>query len=444
MAWLLRRLGDAHLRSALIGSALSLGTKLAASAAGIALTVLIARRFGAAGSGSWVLAMTLLTIAGYISLCGLDYSSTRAVAIYRTEDRWAAIRGWMLTAIAIIVPLGAAVGVALWSSVGLIAHALSEGRTFISILTPLCAAIVPYALLRLLGSLLRGVQRFAIAEMLENGFIPAGLCISVLVLGISDLAQVGMLYVAMSACAVVAGFAIWLKHLGQRGRPADPLQPVETLKQSLPLAGAVLATLASPWIMTLFLADHASAADVGVFRVALQFALLIGFLLNAVETGLSPQIAALHSRGELRELLNSAKKMTLLLMVLGGVPALILMIFTAPFLSIMGPEFVRGVDAMRILLAAQIFNLATGPVGSFMVMTGLGRLSFWNAAFGALLVLVISLLLIPRYGIEGAAAAGAVATVSRNLVATIVVWRVHGLFLPLGLIAPARRSKGAT
>ena len=83
----LRRFGDARLRSALAGSAVSFGTKLAASAAGIGLTVLIARRFGAAGSGSWVLATTILMIAGYVALCGLDYSTTRAVAIYRSEDR---------------------------------------------------------------------------------------------------------------------------------------------------------------------------------------------------------------------------------------------------------------------------------------------------------------------------------------------------------------------
>ena len=438
----LRRFGDARLRSALAGSAVSFGTKLAASAAGIGLTVLIARRFGAAGSGSWVLATTILMIAGYVALCGLDYSTTRAVAIYRSEDRWAAIRGWTATACAVILVCGATVSLCLVAAAPHIANALSEGPQFTTIAAILSGAIIPYALLRLVASLLRGVQRFALAEVLETGLIPACLVVGVLALGIDDLGLVAALYVAIAVLGACGGMIVWLRLLGDRGRPWVLPATTEVLRRSLPMAGAVLATLASPWIMTLFLAGHASAAEVGIFRVALQFALLIGFLLNAVETGLSPQIAALHSQRKLGELLGATKKLTLLLMVLGGTPALVLFLFTAPFLSIMGPEFVSGANAMRILLAAQIFNLVTGPVGSFMAMTGLGRLSFWNALFGATIVLLISWALIPTHGIEGAALAGAAATVSRNLIATIIVWRAYGLFLPLGLAVGERHKAG--
>lgn len=435
MALSIRRLADSHLRSALIGSAISLATKLAGSIAGIVLTIVIARRFGAAGSGSWVLATTLLMIAGYISLCGLDYSTTRAVAIFRAEDRWSAIRGWMWTGALIITPVGLTMGLLAWLALDPIAVALSEGPTFTRIAAPLCVAILPYALLRFIAGLLRGVQRFATAELLESGFIPTGLVVAIIALGVDDLRKAAALYALFAILGATLGLILWLQRIAGKGRPADPLNVADALRRSLPLAGAVLATLASPWIMTLFLAKYATAADVGIFRVALQFALLLGFLLNAVETGLSPQIAALHNQNRVKELLSSTKNMTLLLVVIGGIPAVILLIFTAPFLSIMGPEFARGVPAMRILLLAQVFNLATGPVGSFMVMTGLGRLSFWNATAGAILVLLVSLFAIPRYGVEGAAAAGAAATIFRNFVATVIVWRVHGVFLPLGLQA---------
>ena len=51
----------------------------------------------------------------------------------------------------------------------------------------------------------------------------------------------------------------------------------------------------------------------------------------------------------------------------------------------------------------------------------------------AIVVLVLSALLIPFLGIEGAAIAGAMSTVVRYVTATVVLWRVHGIFLPLGL-----------
>jgi O-antigen/teichoic acid export membrane protein len=433
---LYRRLTDSHLRSALLGSVVSLGSKLATAGLGFGVTVLIARRFGATGSGIWVLGNTLLMIAGYVSLCGLDYSTTRAIAVYRAADRWSAARAWGWTGLGIVLAVGTVVSLGVWASLGLIAHALKEGAAFIQVAAILCLAIVTYATLRLVGGLLRGLSRFALAEVLENAVVPGALAICAFTVGLNSLEQAARIYVAASLTAALTGLVIWFVLLGGRGRPADPLTPRKALTRSLPLAGTVLATLATPWIMTLFLAGFASTADVGVFRVGVQFSLLLSFLLQAVETGMSPQIAALHSQDKLNQLLGATKHMTLLLVVLGGIPSLILIVFAPQLLSLLGPEFPRGATAMRILLAGQVLKLLSGPVGSYMVMTGLGRMSLWNAINSAIVVLVLSAVLIPILGIEGAAIAGAASTVVRYVTATVVLWRVHGIFLPLGIARP--------
>jgi O-antigen/teichoic acid export membrane protein len=429
-----RLVGDAHLRAALLASLASLATKLAAAAAGVLLTFLIARRFGAAGSGAWVLSTTILSIAGYVCLCGLDYGTTRTIAIHRAAGRYSAMRSWTWTAVLIIALAGAVTTGAVYVAAPHLALSLSEGPAFAALMQTVAYAIGAYALIRFAAGALRGVRRFALADALDSGAVSAGLAICILALDIRNLGDIANAYVAISALVAVCAMAIWWSVL--RGKPGgtDALTPREALVTSLPLAGTVLATMASPWIVTLFLAGFATTSEVGVYRVALQFALLLGFLLSAAETALSPQIAALHSQGKLNELSNAAKRITGLLVLLGGVPALGLLLFTDLFLSIMGPEFPAGATAMRILIAAQIFNLATGPVGTFMAMTGLGKYSFWNALFGTALVLLLSLLLIPHLGTVGAAIASAVATVSRNAVATVIVWRVHGLFLPLGII----------
>jgi O-antigen/teichoic acid export membrane protein len=435
-----RLLPDGHLKAALLASLASLSTKLAAAAAGVVLTFLIARRFGAAGSGAWVLGTTILTIAGYACLCGLDYSTTRAIAIHRAADRWSAARSWTWTGLLIIATAGAPITLIVYVVSPWLARTLSEGPLFATVMQTMALAIAPYAIIRFSAGAFRGVRRFALADALDSGVVSAGLVASILLLNIHSLTNVAQAYVAISVVAALGGLSGWL--LGLRGRPSgsDPMAVREALAASLPLAGTVLATLASPWIVTLFLAKFATTAEVGVYRVALQFALLLGFLLNAAETGLSPQIAALHSQQKLNELSNAAKRITGLLILLGGLPALTLLLFSGWFLGIMGPEFPQGATAMRILIAAQIFNLATGPVGTFMVMTGLGRLSFYNALASTVLVLALGVLLVPQFGTVGAAVASAAATVFRNLTATIIVWRRHGLFLPLGIVraGPAR------
>jgi O-antigen/teichoic acid export membrane protein len=334
----------------------------------------------------------------------------------------------------LIALAGSSVTVVLLLTRGLLARVLSEGPTFAGMMIPFALAIAPYAWLRFAASSLRGVRRFAASDALEGAAVPSMLVLLTLILGIRNLTHLADAYLAASVTVAAGGLASWFLIL--RGKPAglEPVAPRDALTRSLPLAGTVLATLASPWIVTLFLAGAASTAEVGVYRVSLQFAQLLGFLLTAVEAGLSPQIAALHSQGKLAELAGAAKRLTLLLIVLGGIPSIILLIFTKTFLSLFGPEFPSGATAMRILIAAQMVNLATGPVGSFMVMSGLERASFRNAIMSMVLVLSISILLIPSLGTVGAAIAGGSAMVFRNLMATYIVWRRRGLFLPLGLV----------
>lgn len=424
---------DRHLRQALIGSVVTLSTKLMTAGLGFAVTVLIARQFGATASGVWALALTFLMIAGNLSLCGLDYGSTRAISVYRSQDLWAEVRGWSLTVLAILGSVGATISVVMWLSADFLGAHFSEGRDFVQVLKILCLAIIPYSALRLLGGMLRGIRRFALAEILEGIFIPGSLALLAITLGFQSLDQLARTYATGAGVGAAIGITVWFAILGDKGRPPSALIPREALRRSLPLAGAVLVLLASPWMMTLFLAKYATTAEVGVLRVVLQFTVLLGFLLTAAETSLSPQIAALHSQHRLKDLLNSTKKMTLLLSILGGGPALILIIFAEPLLALLGPEFTSGATAMRILVAGQMVNLATGPVGSFMAMTGLERQSFRNALVGTGLVVVLCLLLAPSMGITGAAIAGAASTVYRNLALSVTIWRRHGLFLPLGL-----------
>jgi len=280
----------------------------------------------------------------------------------------------------------------------------------------------------------RGVRRFAVSDFLESGMVSALIALAILAADLRRLDQVAMVGVAAAVITAATGLGGWFAILRKHPAQTEPLMVRDALVRSVPLGGTVLASMAGPWVVTLFLAHNTNTAEVGVYRVALQFALLLGFLLTAVETGLSPQIAALHSQGKLTELSNSAKQMTVLLLVVAGIPCLLLLLFSGFFLSILGPEFPQGATAMRILIAGQLFNIATGPVGSFMSMTGLERSSFRNSLIGAGIVVLLSVLLIPHFGTVGAAIASATGMVFRNSAATVVVWRRHGLFLPLGIV----------
>ena len=70
-----------------------------------------------------------------------------------------------------------------------------------------------------------------------------------------------------------------------------------------------------------------------------------------------------------------------------------------------GPGFDRGQHAMLTLSIAMLISIASGPVMVVLLMSGRSGWTLANGAVALTLNVVLNLILIPRYGMEGAALA---------------------------------------
>jgi O-antigen/teichoic acid export membrane protein len=119
---------------------------------------------------------------------------------------------------------------------------------------------------------------------------------------------------------------------------------------------------------------------------------------------------------------------------------LFLLFFGRPVLELYGPQFAEvGTAPLKVLVGAQFFSLLCGPVFNTAIMSGLERHAVFmtgvTAAFGSVLLAV----LIPQFGLIGAAFAIAFGTVLLNLSITVLLrckldqrwWdKRYGLWLP--------------
>lgn len=153
---------------------------------------------------------------------------------------------------------------------------------------------------------------------------------------------------------------------------------------------------------------------------------------------MAPKISALYHVGDLATIARTSR-FVIALMLLPGFPAVaFLCAAPEPVLSIFGPDFVAASAALRILALGQLVNLATGSVGTILIMTGHQRISLLNSVAGAVMVVILGLILIPRYGATGAAAAASITMAIRNISATYLVWRFVGVNVVTGQV---RRQK---
>jgi O-antigen/teichoic acid export membrane protein len=156
-------------------------------------------------------------------------------------------------------------------------------------------------------------------------------------------------------------------------------------------------------------------AAAGIYMVVSKLAELTTFALSTTNTVVAPMISEYHvagNRDDLQRLLGLSAR---IIAVVTTAFAVVFWVLGEWGLSLFGEEFKAGYTALLILIAGQVFNGLCGPVGFLATMTGHERWAAANQFVAAALNVLLNSLLIPRYGMVGAAVATATSMAVWNL-----------------------------
>ncbi len=166
-----------------------------------------------------------------------------------------------------------------------------------------------------------------------------------------------------------------------------------------------LFTTSFPELMVLTTGFFVSNEELGIFNAALRFALLINFALFAIDAFVAPALAQHHRKMERKELVQAARRATKL-RVLSTLAPFVFFVFAGQFvLGIFGPEFKSGYTVLIILGASHLPVAAVGPATRMLGVTGFQNEGLRASVFALALWCLIAPLLVPRFGIVGAATA---------------------------------------
>ena len=91
-----------------------------------------------------------------------------------------------------------------------------------------------------------------------------------------------------------------------------------------------------------------------------------------------------------------------------------------------GLDFIEGKTALYVLLFGQLINVLCGPVGYILMMTNKQKILRNIIVVSALLNISLNILLIPEYGILGAAFATTASLILWNISSLIYVYKKYG------------------
>lgn len=407
------------------GGGITFAAKLFLSASRFAIAVLLARLLGAEQYGLYSLALSAATLCTGFALLGMDAALVRYIAIAASRRDEAGV--WGTLQIGVGVSLGASV--LLGAGLFALAYPVAEllfGEPALAPLLQLAGAIIPcLTMADTLASASRGFKRMdysALAQFVAQPIVRLVLILAIAMIGMNAGAAVLIYGLANGVATLI--LIVFLNRQFSLRRPlrAGRRDSGAIVGFAIPFWLSSLITTFQGNVQTLLVGALGSIAGAGVFAMAEQLNSLGSLFSSSINVAARPLIAELHDRGEhqeLGEVYQTAAKWALTV----NLPIfLATVLFAVPILALFGAEFTAGATALVILAWANLANVGTGMGGIILDMAGYTRLKLVNSVVRLVLHLGLNLLLIPRWGILGAALTVLIAESLINLARLIEVF----------------------
>ena len=248
------------------------------------------------------------------------------------------------------------------------------------------------------------------------------------------LSFAGFVVAYAGAYAVVALLlAGYLAAIGELHlRPTRAALRVKPLGEMLAFGGfALLSNISGTLLLqadNFMVGTKLSLAAGGIYLLATNVSTALTLPFRALNKTAFSLIAEYWKEGDLQKMGVFYQRVTRLNTLLGCYLALgIGLNLNFIFGLIHKPAYSAGAGAVLLLLAGRLFDGITGVNGTIVVTSPRYRYDLGFNVSLALLIVGLNWVLIPRYGLEGAASAYCLALVGINSIRTWFVWRTYGL-----------------
>lgn len=391
----------------------------------IGLGIVLARGLGADGYGVYAYALAIMSVLVIFAELGMPTLLTRELASREASADWPAAKGAFVRSFQIacanalvLACAGALATVYLYD-----AGSVEAQRTMLLMFCLLPIVVV----LKVLGAALKAL-RFIVFSQVAEGLLRVVLVLVALSItffvwpGFRSPEAAMAVQVAATLLVVMIALAVFLlKAPTPMKRAKAAYSTSRWLKSALPFTLIGGASIVNSQTDIIMLGALVAPADVGIYRVAMQSAALVAFVLQVGNTVVSPYFARLHASGSTNELRWLVQRSSQVVFLLTLPLAVFFVLFGGAFAALVfGPEFGESHMPLAILATGELVGASMGCLGFLLYMTGHEKAMLRVLALSAGLNILLNALLIPLFGTPGAATATALG----QLLRVILIYRI--------------------
>jgi len=394
--------------------------------------VFLARWMGSFEYGIFVFVWVWVLILGGLAPLGFSTTVVRFIPEYRESGKEDLLRGLLLGAPLLCVGVSTLVMALVLVTVASLGHLVAGYYLLPAVLIAFCLPL--YTLVDILDGIGRGYG------WVDAALLPPYILRPLLILA-SMLAAYMLGFPADAVTAAGAAIvACWLTgvvqfvFLRQRIRQKLPAGPRKYdfglwMRISLPILLVASFEVMMQNTDILVLSHYVSPDKVAIYFAALKSMALISFVNFAVGTAVAKQFPKLKARNDHEGLAQTARSAAhwVFWPTLAG--AAVILVLGKPLLWMFGEDFVSGYPVMFILALGFLAHASVGPVEFVLNMLGQQNRCAIVLCAAAGLNLTLNFLLIPQFGLTGAAIATAFASAMAALFMAIIAKKHLGLDL---------------
>lgn len=410
---------ESHILAIARGGVLALVGRIMNGGLKYLFDIIIAVFLGSEVGGIYFLSASIVLIVKSIALFGLPVALIRFTAVFKGKEDEARIKGSLFSSLILGITISAGITIFLFLISDPLAYNIFHKPAVGSIIKFLSLSIPFTTISFILTSATRafkGVKYEVYTLHLSEPLMKIFLALLFFLNGLGLRGAI-IAYIASSIFGSFLSIYFARKTFSWwRKETAAIYQFKQIIKFAFP--ALIISFLSILLVRTdiLVLGYLSSAKEVGIYNIAAKLAFIISLVFISFNSIFSPIISELYSKKEQNKLNELFKVQSRWIFTFSLPVALLLMLFASPILNLIGKEFAKGSICLIILSASMAITSSIASVEIMLVFSGRVYLNMLNSIILCVINVILNFLLIPPFGIIGAALATAISLAGINFV----------------------------
>ena len=374
----------------------------------------------------------VVEIVTFFCLLGISNALARYIAYYKAQNNPRRVGGFIVMGLSYILPIVLLVMFFMFWQVDFFADTLFRKPEIKPFLQVLCFGLLPLTLMYIFAGIFRGFklmpQMIFTQQLSRNIFI--FLCFGLFALfGLSRSHAVWAMLSGLALTALVA-ILLFLRYVDKAYFSNIELGGVfpELWSYSWPLVFTTLFGNMSGRVDIFFLTIYESESNIGVYSAILPLAQFIPVFMQSFISILMPIFAGVFANYEKNALLTMQQAASKWIIAFTVPLFLILLVFSDQILlALLGADTLVGTLPLCIAAIGYFFNAVFGVFNVILSAAGRTKLALLNTTTYMVVNILFDILLIPRFGLSGAAMAGSLGMIAMSFLIVIENYKLFDL-----------------